>query len=413
MYGSSVTGFDPRSARRCGLHHGVGREPSASAPHAHDHWLPEAPGHGDRGRLRSARRPREQADLHLQPFPGSDAALAFAMLHVIVRDGLADRELLAAATAIGWDELEPLIGACTPEWGEPVTGVPARLIERAAAIYGAGPSLLWIGQGLQRQSTGGNVMRAVALLPAVSGNLAKPGAGFLYLNDRLEIDEDWLAAPQLGDPPEPISHMDLAACLEDPARSRSLFCWNINIAASNPEQTRLLAALERDDLFTVVVDLFATDTGDYADLLLPAASFLEFDDLVSSYFDLSLSAQVKAVDPVGEALPNQEIFRRLATAMGFTEPELHAGDREHDRRDAGPVRRDRELRAAGGGGHGAADGGAGGAVRRPRRSRRPAAASRSRRPRPRRTAIRGCRSRGAIHGRPPAACGCCRRRRPG
>ena len=109
-------------------------------------------------------------------------------------------------------------------------------------------------------------MRAVALLPAVSGNLAKPGAGFLYLNDRLEIDEDWLAAPQLGDPPEPISHMDLAARLEDPARSRSLFCWNINIAASNPEQTRLLAALGRDDLFTVVVDLFATDTGDYADL---------------------------------------------------------------------------------------------------------------------------------------------------
>jgi anaerobic selenocysteine-containing dehydrogenase len=320
----------------------------------------------------------QQADLHLQPFPGSDAALAFAMLHVIVRDGLADRELLERH-AIGWDELEPQLDACTPEWAEPVTGVPAQLIERAATIYGRGPSLLWIGQGLQRQSTGGNVMRAVALLPAVSGNLAKPGAGFLYLNDRFEIDEDWLAAPQLGDPPEPISHMDLAACLEDPARSRSLFCWNINIAASNPEQTRLLAALGRDDLFTVVVDLFATDTGDYADLLLPAASFLEFDDLVSSYFDLSLSAQVKAVDPVGEALPNQEIFRRLATAMGFTEPELHAGDRDGlhraraarrrpraDRRDAGPVRCDRELRAAGGGGDGAADGGAGGAVCRPR-----------------------------------------------
>jgi anaerobic selenocysteine-containing dehydrogenase len=326
MYGSSVTGFDPRSARHAECIMVWGANPSASAPHAHDHWLPEAA--GTVIVVDSIRTPTaQQADLHLQPFPGSDAALAFAMLHVIARDGLADRELLEQH-AIGWDELEPRLEPCTPEWAEPVTGVPAHLIERAAAIYGRGPSLLWIGQGLQRQPTGGNVMRAVALLPAVSGNLAKRGAGFLYLNDRLEIDEDWLTAPQLGDPPEPISHMDLAACLEDPARSRSLFCWNINIAASNPEQSRLLAALGREDLFTVVVDLFATDTGDYADLLLPAASFLEFDDLVASYFDLSLSAQVKAVDPVGEALPNQEIFRRLATAMGFTEPELHAGDRE-------------------------------------------------------------------------------------
>ena len=182
MYGSSVTGFDPRSARDAACIMVWGANPSASAPHAHDHWLPEAP--GTVIVIDSIRTPTaQQADLHLQPFPGSDAALAFAMLHVIVRDGLADRELLERH-AIGWDELEPQLEACTPEWAEPVTGVPAQLIERAAAIYGRGPSLLWIGQGLQRQSTGGNVMRAVALLPAVSGNLAKPGAGFLYLNDR-------------------------------------------------------------------------------------------------------------------------------------------------------------------------------------------------------------------------------------
>jgi anaerobic selenocysteine-containing dehydrogenase len=326
VYGTSLTGFDPRGARDAACVMVWGANPSASAPHAHDNWLPEAPGTVivvDPIRTPTA----EQAHLHLQPFPGSDAALAFAMLHVIARDGMADRDLLERH-AVGWDELEPMLAACTPGWAESATGVPARLIERAASVYGAGPSLLWMGQGLQRQPTGGNVMRAISLLPAVSGNLAMPGAGFLYLNDQLEIDGDWLEAPHLGEPPEPVSHMDLAAVLEDPARSRSLFCWNINIAASNPEQARLRAALERDDLFTVVVDLFATDTADYADLVLPAASFLEFDDLVASYFDLSLSAQVKAVEPLGQALPNQEIFRRLAAAMGFDEPELHESDEQ-------------------------------------------------------------------------------------
>jgi anaerobic selenocysteine-containing dehydrogenase len=326
MYGTSVTGFDPRTARDTSGILVWGANPSASAPHMHDQWLQESPGSlivVDPIRTPTA----EIADVHLQPFPGSDAALAFAMLHVIARDGLADRDLLRDHT-VGWDELEPQIAPCTPEWGEHATGVPAELIERAARAYGAGPSLLWIGQGLQRQPTGGNVMRAVALLPAVSGNLAKPGAGFLYLNDQLEIDGDWLEAPQLGTPPEPISHMDLAETLEHPARARSLLCWNINIAASNPQQSRLRAALEREDLFTVVIDLFSTDTCDYADVVLPAASFLEFDDLVASYFDLTLSAQVRAAGPPGEALPNQEIFRRLAAGMGFDEPELHETDRE-------------------------------------------------------------------------------------
>jgi anaerobic selenocysteine-containing dehydrogenase len=122
--------------------------------------------------------------------------------------------------------------------------------------------------------------------------------------------------------------MDLAERLEDPDRSRALFCWNINIAASNPEQTRLHAALAREDLFTVVVDLFATDTTDYADIVLPAASFLEHDDIVASYFHLSLSAQVKAAEPLGSSLPNSEIFRRLAAAMDFSEPQLFESDQD-------------------------------------------------------------------------------------
>jgi anaerobic selenocysteine-containing dehydrogenase len=329
LYGTSLDGFDPRSAADAACIMVWGANPSASAPHQHEHWLPEAPGRVivvDSVRTPTAR----QADLHLQPFPGSDAALAFAIAHVVRRDGLLDHGLLRTR-AIGWAELEPLLEPCDPRWGERATGVPADAIEQAAHWYGAGPSLLWIGQGFQRQPRGGNAVRAVAQLAALSGNLGKPGAGFLYLNgagNRM-LDEDYVAGAHLpGAPPDPISHMDLASWLEDPKRSRALLCWNINIAASNPDQTRLRRALTRTDLFTVAIDLFATDTTDLADVVLPAASFLESDDLVASYFHLSLAAQVKAIEPVGQSLPNTEIFRRLAGAMGLDDAELHEPD-EH------------------------------------------------------------------------------------
>lgn len=327
MYGTSMDGFDPRSAADAACIVVWGANPSVSAPHQHEHWLTEAPGRVivvDSVRTETA----AQADLHLQPFPGSDAALAFAIAHVLDRDGLLDSELLRAH-AIGWEELEPLLGPCTPEWGERITGVPAAAIEQAAHWYGGGPSLLWIGQGFQRQPRGGNAVRAVAQLAALSGNLGRPGTGFLYLNGAgsRKLDEGYVAGDHLpGTPPEPISHMDLIEHLEDPQRAQALMCWNINIAASNPNQTRLRRALAREDLFTVAVDLFATDTTDLADIVLPAASFLECDDLVASYFHHSLSAQVKAVAPFGESLPNSEIFRRLARACGFEEPELQESD---------------------------------------------------------------------------------------
>jgi anaerobic selenocysteine-containing dehydrogenase len=329
LYGTSLDGFDPRSAADAACIMVWGANPSASAPHQHEHWLPEAPGRVIV--VDSIRTPTaHQADLHLQPFPGSDAALAFAIAHVIRRDGLLDRGLLGTG-AIGWEELEPLLERCTPGWGERVTGVPAGAIEQAARWYGTGPSLLWIGQGFQRQPRGGNAVRAVAQLAALTGNLGQPGTGFLYLNgagNRL-LDEDYVAGAHLpGAPPEPISHMDLAGCLEDPQRSRALLCWNINIAASNPEQARLRRALTRTDLFTVAIDLFATDTTDLADVVLPAAGFLESDDLVASYFHLSLSAQVKAIEPVGQSLPNTEIFRRLASALGLDDAELHEPDEQ-------------------------------------------------------------------------------------
>ena len=326
VFGTSYTGFDPATAKDAACILVWGANPSSSAPHAHKHWLAESP--AKKVVVDPVRHPTATAaDLHLQPFPGSDAALAFTMLHVIRREGLIDRAYLAKH-ALGWEEVEDRLDDCTPEWGERVTGVPSALIETAARLYGRGPSLLWLGQGLQRQPMGGNVFRACALLPAATGNIGKPGAGFYYLNGgRGGIDGDYLSGAALRSaPPKSLSHMDLAATLEDPRKIQALFCWNINIAASNPDQQRLHRALKREDLLSVVLDLFQTDTADFADYVLPAASFLEFDDIVTPYFNLTISPQVKVSEPMGQALPNQEIFRRLARAMGYSEPALYESD---------------------------------------------------------------------------------------
>ncbi|HLB07436.1 MAG TPA: molybdopterin-dependent oxidoreductase [Alphaproteobacteria bacterium] len=325
--GTAVEGFDPESAKDA---HSIvvwGANPSASAPHAHKHWLPEAK--AKKIVIDPVRHPTAAAaDLHLQPFPGSDAALAFALVHVLKREGRIDRRFVRDHV-VGWDEIEPLVEPCTPEWAEKTTGVPASQIVEAARLYGTGPSLLWLGQGLQRQPMGGNTFRACALLPAVTGYFGKPGGGLYYLNggDMRGLDAGFLDASHLRKGPRlAFSQMELAERLEDPNRIAAFLCWNINPAASSPEQRRLRKALSREDLFTVVLDLFQTDTADHADIVLPAANFLEFDDLVRSYFHLTVGAQVKAQEPMGEALPNQEIFRRLAAKMGFNEPELYESD---------------------------------------------------------------------------------------
>nr|WP_298684386.1 molybdopterin-dependent oxidoreductase [uncultured Dongia sp.] len=327
LYGTSSDGFDPRMAKDAACIMVWGANPSASAPHRHKYWLKETPAKViviDPVRHETA----DQADLHLQPFPGSDAALAYGLLHVLVREKLIDQAFIDAHT-IGWDELAPTIAKADPAWTEAATGVPAADIIEAAKIYGGGPALLWLGQGLQRQPMGGNIFRAIGLLPAATGNFAKPGAGLLYLNGGAKrgTDGDYLEAPHLrSNERQVVSHMDLVDLLRDRSRARALFTWNINIAASNPRQADLRETLNSDDLFHVAIDLFPTDTVDHADIILPAASFLEFDDLVTSYFDLTVSPQVTAKAPMGEALPNQEIFRRLAKAMGYADAELFEPD---------------------------------------------------------------------------------------
>ena len=330
LFGESHIGFDPRTIRDSKSIIVWGANPAHSGPHANKHWLPESPAKVivvDPVRTETA----AQADIHLQPFPGSDAALAFAMLNVLKQENMLDQDFIDANT-IGADEIQSTIDACTAEWGEEQSGVPAELIREAALAYGAGPSLLWAGQGLQRQVTGGNIFRAIGLLPAMTGNIGKPGAGFYYLNMTpavAGIDFDKLVGAELlSEEPPSISHMDFAEHLSKPDLTRAMLCWNTNPVASVPNYSQFCEAMQREDLFTVVIDCFETDTVKYADIVLPAASFLEFDDLTFSYFHMIMGVQSKVSEPMGESLPNQEIFRRLARAMDFEEAQLYQSDTE-------------------------------------------------------------------------------------
>ncbi len=327
-FGDSLTGFDPDTLKDARAVLVWGANPSAAGPHVDEHWL----GSGDAPVIvidPIAHATARRADLHLQLRPGSDAALAFGMLHLSLARGFIDEALLAKAT-LGWDEVQDDIQSATPERTAALTGLQAADIERAVELYAPGPSLMWLGQGLQRQPMGGNAYRAAALLAVATGNIATPGAGVLFLNGAgtRGAHLDYVAAPHLAKAaPAPVSQMDLADHLGDAARTAALFCWNNNIAASNPDQARLIHALKREDLFHVCVELFHTDTTAFADYVLPAASFLEYDDLLFPYFNNTVSALAQVQPAPGEALPNAEIFRRLAGAMGFDEPELFESDR--------------------------------------------------------------------------------------
>ncbi len=207
---------------------------------------------------------------------------------------------------LGFKEIIEHIRQADPVWGEKHTGVSSEKIKAAAKIYGEGPSMLWCGQGLQRQATGGNIMRSIGLLPALTGNIGKPGTGYYYLNITpaiAGIDFDWLQGNDLA-PAEKqlISHMELAEELGEKDKFKVFFSWNTNPLASAPEQNKLRKNLKRDDLFVVASDIFMTDTCQYADIILPASSFLEYDDLTFSYFNYYLGAQIKSIRAEGRII---------------------------------------------------------------------------------------------------------------
>ena len=322
MFGTSLSGFDPEQIANARCLMVWGANPSHSAPHMHSGWV-KSTGAALVVVDPIATGTARLADIHLQLRPGSDAALAFGLLHVIKKAGLFDRAFIEKHV-LGFEDVEAEIDAATLERTAALTGVDAALIEKAALVFAHGPSLLWLGQGVQRQPKGGNVFRALPLLNIATGQLGKPGAGFCYMNgsETRGVDAGFIA----GSAAASVSHMDLAADLNDPEKTQALFTWNNNIVASSPGTKAIRQGLAREDLFTVVADLFMTDTAVYADYVLPAASFLEFDDIIFPYFHDTVSAQAKAAEPHGQSLPNQEIFRRLAAAMGFNEPALFESD---------------------------------------------------------------------------------------
>ena len=262
------------------------------------------------------------ADRFIQVRPGTDTALALGMMHVIVRESLHDEEYVRAHT-VGFDDLVKRLDEYPPDRVERITGVPAEEIERLAREYATTrPAFIKIGNGLQHHDNGGMAVRTITCLPAlvgawrdVGGGAVKTNAGYGAMNERALTRPDLLggrrartvnmnqlghALTELGDPPV-----------------KALVVYNSNPAVIAPDQTRVLAGLEREDLFTVVHEQLLTDTARYADILLPATTHFEHLDLYSSFWHLYLNLAEPVVERLGEAKPNVELFALLAKAMGF------------------------------------------------------------------------------------------------
>ena len=279
------------------------------------------------------------ADEHLAIRPGTDGLLALAMMQVIFREGLEDGEYLAACTT-GEDELRAhaLCEEHSPARASAITGINAETIERLARAYadagrnGHPPAAIRLNYGIQRSENGGTAARAVLMLPLITGSWKQRGGGVLFSTSgsfpfdsaKLQMPELMLASPlkrnartinmtQLGE----------ALTLVDDPPVKALFVYNCNAAAVAPDSSRVLAGLRRDDLFTVVHEQFFTDTTDYADIVLPATTFLEHKELMGAYGHLFAQISQPAIAPLGEARSNVRLFAELGRRMGFTEAAFH------------------------------------------------------------------------------------------
>lgn len=263
-----------------------------------------------------------RSDWHIQPRPGTDAALALGMMHVIWREGLQDDDYLARAT-VGAEALRArVMTEYDPGRVAQITGVDAGTIETLARRYATEhPSLIRLNYGMQRHGGGGMAVRTIACLPAIVGAWRHPGGGaLLSTSGAYDFAMDRLTRPDLGPPARTINMNQLGAALAgelDGPPIRALYVYNSNPAAVAPDQAKVLAGLRRDDLFTVVHEQFATDTADHADIVLPATTQLEHVDVHGSYGHHFVMWNEPAIAPRGEARSNNDVFRALAARMGF------------------------------------------------------------------------------------------------
>jgi anaerobic selenocysteine-containing dehydrogenase len=276
------------------------------------------------------------ADEHLAIHPGTDTLLALGWMHVILKEELEDREYIAACTH-GFEDLRAhaLRPEHSPQAIAKVTGIAAETIVRLAREY-AGvmrrmgrPAAIRLNYGIQRQENGGTAARAVAMLPLLTGSWKYRGGGlqlstsgaFPFAEDVLRMPELMNASP-LGQPARVVNMNELGHALTalDGPPVKALFVYNSNPAAVAPNQNDVLRGMRREDLFTVVHEHFFTDTADYADVLLPAATFLETKDVQGAYGHLFAQVSNRAIEPLGEARNNVRMFGELAKRMGFNEP---------------------------------------------------------------------------------------------
>jgi anaerobic selenocysteine-containing dehydrogenase len=270
------------------------------------------------------------SDVHLAPIPGTDAALALGLLHVVLAEGREDRSFIREHTA-GWDAFRARILEFPPSRVAAITGLSTEsIIELGKRLADTRPTGIKVGIGIQRHGGGGMAVRTITCIPGVTGDWRYPGGGVQYdtrgffgLNwtalwrDDLRLrDRRILTMTRLG-----------AGLLElDNPPVKALFVYASNPAVSIPHQTKVVRGLARDDLFTVVVEHFLTDTTRYADIVLPATMQIEQRDLLIAYGHLYVAWNEPALPPPGECLPTTEIFRRLARTMGLDEPALYDSD---------------------------------------------------------------------------------------
>src|SRR6478752_373880 len=266
----------------------------------------------------------EKCHEHVALLPGTDAALALGVMHVLIGEGYVDRDYVDRYT-VGYDALAGRAREWTPERAARTCGIAPEQVIRLAHEYGTTkPAAIRLNYGMQRVHGGGNAVRAVACLPALVGAWRDPAGGALLSSSgTFPVDTAALERPDLiQGRPRTINMSAIGDALmhaDDPP-IRAIYVYNSNPVAVAPDSSMVTAGFSRNDLFCVVHEIFRTDTADYADILLPATTQLEQTDVHSSYGHLYAVANNPAIAPIAEALPNTEVFRRLAARMGFTEP---------------------------------------------------------------------------------------------
>lgn len=282
----------------------------------------------------------DEIDLHLPVRPGTDLPVALAMIELWRREGRLDRDFLAAAAV----ELEPLLAAAsrwTPGAAAAVAGVEAVDVERLARVFAdSSPAVVRCGWGLERNRNGGQAVAAVLALPALAGKFGRRGGGYtLSNNGAARVARERVLGTLDGGERRRLNMTQLGRWLRrtEPPPVKALFVYNCNPVATVPDQGAVIEGLSRADLHTVVFDQVMTDTARFADLLLPAVTFLEGHDLRVGYGSYVVGGVRPVVSPRGEARSNPRVFAELSRAMGFAHPALGWSEEEIFRRVAATV----------------------------------------------------------------------------